>query len=143
MKKLSSTRTAWQDISTSSHNTKCYWAQQYSLHEGNDMLYRKWKSDIGRKLKRQLLLQRTRIPDVLIKLHSSSTSGPLEVMKNRQKCRQHCYWSRAKEDVKKMYQFCDACAARKSPKTCIRGKLKWYNIGASFERIALDIVVLQ
>jgi len=45
-----------------------------------------------------------------------------------------------RSDVEKWCKECQACAARKGPKFRTRGRLQRYNVGAPFERIAMDIL---
>ena len=91
-------------------------------------------------LRWQLVLPRSRIPKVLEELHNGLTGGHFGIMKTLQKVRERFYWARARDDVERWCQACDACAARKGPKKRSRGKLHRYNVGAPFERIALDIL---
>ncbi|KAF8766552.1 Gypsy retrotransposon integrase-like protein 1 [Argiope bruennichi] len=50
------------------------------------------------------------------------------------------YWDRLRADVEKWCRECHACGARKGPKTRTKGRLQRYNVGAPFERMALDIL---
>lgn len=136
----SSTRPSWQDISSYSPDTKRYWALWDSLHIRDGVLYRKWESEDGKTSKWQLVLPRSRIPEVLEQLHSSPTGGHFGVMKTIRKIRERFFWNKVKDDVEKWCKSCDACGARKGPKTRCRGKLQRYNVGAPFERIAFDIL---
>ncbi|GFV19735.1 retrovirus-related Pol polyprotein from transposon 412 [Trichonephila clavipes] len=61
-------------------------------------------------------------------------------MKTLQKVREHFYWNNVRSDVEKSCRTCDPCAARKDPIKRIRGRLQLYNVGAPFERIALNIL---
>lgn len=140
LKEASNATPTWQDISTYSPTTKQYWALWDSLHIRNGVLYRKFESDDGKTFRWQLLLPRSRVTDVLKELHSSPTGGHFGVMKTLQKVRERFYWSKARDDVEKWCRSCDACAARKGPKRRSRGKLRRYNVGAPFERIAFDIL---
>ncbi|GBO24874.1 hypothetical protein AVEN_70221-1 [Araneus ventricosus] len=63
-------------------------------------------------------------------------------MKILSKTRERFYWDRlrAVRDVEKWCRECHACEARKGPKTRTKGCLQRYNVGAPFERMALDIL---
>ncbi|GFU97153.1 retrovirus-related Pol polyprotein from transposon 412 [Trichonephila clavipes] len=61
-----------KDISAYSPTTKQYWALWNSLHLRNGVLYRKFESEDGKTF-RQLVLPRSRIPEVLKELHGSPT----------------------------------------------------------------------
>ncbi|GBL89108.1 hypothetical protein AVEN_255242-1 [Araneus ventricosus] len=116
----SSTRPIWQDISSFSPRTKRYWALWNSLQIRNGVLYRKWESEDGKSSKWQLVLPRSRIPDVLKELHSNPKGGHIGVMKIVHNVRQQFFWNKVKEDVQ---EWCKSCNARKGPKRRSRGKL--------------------
>lgn len=138
--KNGSAKPSWQDISSFSPATKRYWALWQSLHLRNGVLYRKWESEDGRANRWQLILPRSRIPEVLGELHSSATGGHFGLLKTLRKVRERFYWDNSSKDVEQWCTSCDQCAARKGPRKRTRGKLQLYNVGAPFERIALDIL---
>ncbi|GFX69653.1 retrovirus-related Pol polyprotein from transposon 412 [Trichonephila clavipes] len=61
-------------------------------------------------------------------------------MKTLQKVHERFYWKNVPSDVEKCCRICDPCAVRKGPRKRTRGRLQLYNAGASFERIAFDIL---
>ncbi|GFW79112.1 retrovirus-related Pol polyprotein from transposon 412 [Trichonephila clavipes] len=136
----SSNKPSWQDISAYSPTTKQYWALWNSLHLRNGVLYRKFESEDGKTFRWQLVLPRSRIPEVLKELHGSPTGGHFGVMKPLHRVRERFFWGKVRADVEQWCKSCDACAARKGPKIRSRGKLHRYNVGAPFERIAFDIL---
>ncbi|GBM78131.1 Retrovirus-related Pol polyprotein from transposon 297 [Araneus ventricosus] len=65
-KKLySADRPSWQEIAPESPATKRYWALWDSLHLKDGVLYRRWESDNGSSCRWQLILTKSRIPEVL------------------------------------------------------------------------------
>ncbi|GFW67109.1 retrovirus-related Pol polyprotein from transposon 412 [Trichonephila clavipes] len=136
----SSNKPSWQDISAYSPTTKQYWALWNSLHLRNGVLYRKFESEDGKTFRWQLVLPRSRIPEVLKELHGSPTGGHFGVMKTLHRVRERFCWGKVRADVEQWCKSCDACSARKGPKIRSRGKLHRYNVGAPFERIAFDIL---
>ncbi|GFY36525.1 retrovirus-related Pol polyprotein from transposon 412 [Trichonephila clavipes] len=136
----SSNKPSWQDISAYSPTTKQYWALWSSLHLRNGVLYRKFESEDGKTFRWQLVLPRSRIPEVLKELHGSPTGGHFGVMKTLHRVRERFFWGKVRADVEQWCKSCDACSARKGPKIRSRGKLHRYNVGAPFERIAFDIL---
>ncbi|GBM39276.1 Transposon Ty3-I Gag-Pol polyprotein [Araneus ventricosus] len=140
-KKLNSAdRPSWQEIALESPATKRYWALWDSLHLKDGVPYRRWESDDGRSCRWQLILPKSRIPEVLRQTHDSASGGHFGVMKTLSKTRERFYWDRLRDDVEKWCRECHACGARKGPKTRTKGRLQRYNVGAPFERIALDIL---
>ncbi|GFV89785.1 retrovirus-related Pol polyprotein from transposon 412 [Trichonephila clavipes] len=136
----SSNKPSWQDISAYSPTTKQYWALWNSLYLRNGVLYRKFESEDGKTFRWQLVLPRSRIPEVLKELHGSPTGGHYCVMKTLHRVRERFFWGKVRADVEQWCKSCDACSARKGPKIRSRGKLHRYNVGAPFERIAFDIL---
>ncbi|GFW61144.1 retrovirus-related Pol polyprotein from transposon opus [Trichonephila clavipes] len=130
----SSNKPSWQDISAYSPTTKQYWALWNSLHLRNGVLYRKFESEDGKTFRWQLVLPRSRIPEVLKELHGSPTGGHFGVMKTLHRVRERFCWGKVRADVEQWCKSCDACSARKGPKIRSRGKLHRYNVGAPFER---------
>ncbi|GFX72042.1 retrovirus-related Pol polyprotein from transposon 412 [Trichonephila clavipes] len=61
-------------------------------------------------------------------------------MKTLQKVRERFYWNNVRSDVEKCCRTCDPCAARRGQRKRTRGRLQLYNVGASFERIAFEIL---
>ncbi|GBL63530.1 Transposon Ty3-I Gag-Pol polyprotein [Araneus ventricosus] len=140
-KKLNSAdRPSWQEIAPESPATKRYWALWDSLHLKDGVLYRRWESDNGSSCRWQLILPKSRIPEVLRETHGSASGGHFGVMKTLSKTRERFYWDRLRADVEKWCRECHACGARKGPKTRTKGRLQRYNVGAPFERMALDIL---
>ncbi|GFT12586.1 nucleobindin-2 [Trichonephila clavipes] len=126
----SSNKPSWQDISAYSPTTKQYWALWNSLHLRNGVLYRKFESEDGKTFRWQLVLPRSRIPEVLKELHGSPTGGHFGVMKTLHRVRERFFWGKVRADVEQWCKSCDACSARKGPKIRSRGKLHRYNVGA-------------
>ncbi|GFU29152.1 retrovirus-related Pol polyprotein from transposon 412 [Trichonephila clavipes] len=100
----------------------------------------KIESEDGKTFRWQLVLPRSRIPEVLKELHGSPTGGHFGVMKTLHRVRERFCWGKVRADVEQWCKSCDACSARKGPKIRSRGKLHRYNVGAPFERIAFDIL---
>ncbi|GFW30212.1 retrovirus-related Pol polyprotein from transposon 412 [Trichonephila clavipes] len=117
----SSNKPSWQDISAYSPTTKQYWALWNSLHLRNGVLYRKFESEDGKTFWWQLVLPRSRIPEVLKELHGSPTGGHFGVMKTLHRVRERFFWGKVRADVEQWCKSCDACSARKGPKIRSRG----------------------
>ncbi|GFU03438.1 retrovirus-related Pol polyprotein from transposon 412 [Trichonephila clavipes] len=112
----SSNKTKLADISAYSPTTKQYWALWNSLHLRNGVLYRKFESEDGKTFRWQLVLPRSRIPEVLKELHGSPTGGHFGVMKTLHRVRERFCWGKVRADVEQWCKSCDACSARKGPK---------------------------
>ncbi|GFY22527.1 hypothetical protein TNCV_2177881 [Trichonephila clavipes] len=93
----SSNKPSWQDISAYSPTTKQYWALWNSLHLRNGVLYRKFESEDGKTFRWQLVLPRSRIPEVLKELHGSPTGGHFGVMKSLHRVRERFFWGKDQE----------------------------------------------
>ncbi|GBM01486.1 Retrovirus-related Pol polyprotein from transposon 412 [Araneus ventricosus] len=140
-KKLNSEdRPCWQEISPESPATEQYWALWDYLYLKDGVLYRKWESDDGRSCRWQLILPKSRIQEVMRETDDSSSGCHFGVMKTLSKYRERFYWDRLPADVEKWCKECHACGARTGHKTRTKGRLQLYNVGAPFERMALDIL---
>ncbi|CAK1604064.1 unnamed protein product [Parnassius mnemosyne] len=53
--------------------------------------------------------------------------------------RERFYWVHCRDDVEDWCHKCTNCEAIKGPQTRSRGSLRLYNVGAPWERIALDV----
>ncbi|GBM04785.1 Transposon Ty3-G Gag-Pol polyprotein [Araneus ventricosus] len=92
-KKLNSAdRPFWQEIAPESPATKRYWALWDSLDLKDGFLYRRWESDNGSSCRWQLILPKSRIPEVLRETHDSASGGHFGVMKTLSKTRERFYW---------------------------------------------------
>ncbi|GBM31585.1 Transposon Ty3-G Gag-Pol polyprotein, partial [Araneus ventricosus] len=113
-KKLNSAdRPSWQEIAPESPATKRYWALWDSLHLKDGVLYRRWESDNGSSCRWQLILPKSRIPEVLRETHDSASGGHFGVMKTLSKTRERFYWDRLRADVEKWCraEFLKLCSA--------------------------------
>ena len=54
--------------------------------------------------------------------------------------RDRFYWVRCSKDVKNYCRKCDLCAFRRGPARKIRAPFSQYNIGASMERLVVDVL---
>ncbi|GBM71640.1 hypothetical protein AVEN_269192-1 [Araneus ventricosus] len=117
MKLNSADRPSWQEIAHESPATKRYWALWNSLYLKDGVLYRKWESNNGGFYRRQLLLPNCRSQEVLRETHDNTSGRHFGVMKTLRKTRERFYWDRLRADVEKWCWECQACGARKGPKT--------------------------
>ena len=129
----------WCEVAPMSTVTKSYWAQWESLVFHNDVLCRKWESANGKEAHLQVIVPRKRVSDVLRSFHDGTSGGHLGVKRTLMKIRQRFYWINCREDVEDWCRKCTNCSSVKGPHTRSRGALKLYNVGAPWERIALDV----
>lgn len=129
-------RRSWEIVAHFGATTKSYWAQWESLELRDEVAYRRWENPTGQHHQLQLLLPKSLVEEVLQQMHDSQTGGHFGVAKVRERF----YWLRCRGDVENWCRRCDTSASRKGPKTRSRGKLKAYNVGAPFERIAVHVM---
>ncbi|UYV73470.1 K02A2.6-like [Cordylochernes scorpioides] len=132
-------RPSWEIISDKSPALKALWAQWDSLRVESGLLKRVWESADGRSTKMQLVVPEVKIPCVLREVHSGASGSHFGVTKTLRKVRERFYWVYCREDVENWCRRCTTCAASKGPQTRSRGKMREYNVGAPFERIAIDV----
>ncbi|UYV77866.1 K02A2.6-like [Cordylochernes scorpioides] len=137
--KESDERPSWEDVAPYSPKTKGLWSLWNSLTLRDGVLYRKWESEDGKHESWKLVLPRSHVPLALQEMHSSPTGGHFGIRKTLAKARERFFWPESRADVEKWCRNCTQCSARKGPTTRSKGKLKIYNVGAPFERIAIDV----
>lgn len=130
----------WQEISAKNAGIKYYVSVWDSLEVHEDLLFRKWESPDGRSCQWLLVVPREMVGSVMEVCHDAPSGGHFGVNKTLEKVRQRFYWPDNRKDVEDWCRRCHACVARKGPRERGRGPLKIYNVGAPFERVALDIV---
>jgi len=132
-------RPEWRDICNRGPIYKSYWVQWKSFALRDGVLVRHWESTDGRKKTAQVVVPQSKVDEVLTELHGGASGGHLGANKTMDKVRQRYYWLRLRDDVERWCRQCDVCAASRGPMTRSRGLMHQYNLGAPFERIALDI----
>ncbi|UYV63183.1 K02A2.6-like [Cordylochernes scorpioides] len=132
-------RPSWEVISDKSPELKTLWSQWDSLSIDNGLLKRIWESADGRSKTMQLVVPKVQVPNVLREIHDGVSGAHFGINKTLKKVRERFYWVYYHEDVERWCKECDRCAASKGPKTRSRGVLREYNMGAPFERIAIDV----
>lgn len=139
-KKREGERPVWQDVARFSPQLKYYWSIWDSLEVREGLLFRKWESHDGATTSWLLVVPRERVTEVLREFHDAPAAGHFGVNKTLAKIRQQFFWSSCRQDVEEWCRRCDTCAAKKGPRQRGAGDLRVYNVGAPFERLALDVV---
>ncbi|VEN40030.1 unnamed protein product [Callosobruchus maculatus] len=132
-------RPSWQEVSPYSPTVKFYWAQWDSLVMEDGILRRVLEDKEGTQERRQTVVPRNRVAEVLGEVHSGTSGGHLGVAKTLEKGRERFYWFRCKEDVKEWCRKCTVCAASNGAQRRKKAPMRQYNVGSPFERIAIDV----
>ncbi|KAJ8939022.1 hypothetical protein NQ318_011311 [Aromia moschata] len=77
----------WEEVSRYSPTVKSYWAQWNSLVLSDGLLKRVLEKSDGTEERKQLIVPRNRVPEVLEEIHNGSTGGHLGVTKTLGKVR--------------------------------------------------------
>ncbi|UYV65106.1 K02A2.6-like [Cordylochernes scorpioides] len=133
-------RPSWEIISDKSPELKTLWSQWDSLSIENGLLKRIWECADGKSKTMQLVVPKVQVPNVLREIHGGVSGAHFGINKTLKKVRERFYWVYYHEDVERWCKECDRCAASKGPKTRARGVMREYNMGAPFERIAIDVI---
>ncbi|CAK1599862.1 unnamed protein product [Parnassius mnemosyne] len=137
--KASGPKPKWSDVSAISSTMKSYWAEWDSLLIQDGVLCRKWENGRGDRCHLQMVVPKAKVPVVLQLYHSGCSGGHLGVKRTLLKIRERFYWVHCRDDVEDWCRKCTNCAAAKEPQIRSRGALKLYNVGAPWERIAIDV----
>ncbi|KAJ8980210.1 hypothetical protein NQ317_002224 [Molorchus minor] len=93
------TRPEWKDISNKSTTLKGYWAIWDSLIVEDGILKRLWENTDGKETRKQIVLPRARVNEVLQEVHGGVGGGHFGVNKTLNKVRERFYWLRSRADV--------------------------------------------
>ncbi|KAJ8973385.1 hypothetical protein NQ317_012101 [Molorchus minor] len=106
------TRPEWKDISNKSTTLKGYWAIWDSLIVEDGILKRLWENTDGKEIRKQIVLPRARVNEVLQEVHGGVGGGHFGVNKTLNKVRERFYWLRSRADVEDWCRRCAECAKR-------------------------------
>ena len=115
------------------------WAQWNRLEIINNLLYRRWEETDNEVIKRQLVVPRALVPEVIRAAHNLPGGGHLGVHKTLAKVRDRFYWPGLREDIEDWCRCCQDCAESKSPSSTARGPLIPSRVGYPMQRVALDL----
>jgi hypothetical protein len=101
------------------------------------VLERHWKSADGKTA--QTVIPSGKVNEAQAEMHEGPSGGHLGVNKTLDIVRQRYYWLHMKSNSERWCQQCDTCAASRGPRSRNQGLMHQYNVGAPFERIAVDI----
>lgn len=132
-------RPEWGELCQMNSTVKAYWAQWDSLLIEDGLLKRILENEEGTGSRNQLVIPRSRVPEVLQKLHDGISGGHFGIKKTLEKVRERFYWLNCKEDVKDWCRKCRLCASVNGPRGSRRAPMKQYNVGSPMERVAIDI----
>ena len=133
-------RTPSSEIQGSSRSTHVMWSNWSRLVIENDISYRRLESEDGNRMKLQLVVPQSLVPEILKLLHNP-TSGHLGVTKTVERVRQRFFWSGLCQDVESWCRNCEVCCRRNNPRVnhvhhCLRAKLvilenesQWTSLG--------------
>jgi hypothetical protein len=127
-------RQEWKDIADRSPTYKRYCAQWKSLVVRDGVLERLWQSADGRIKTAQVVIPRSKVKEVRTEMHGGPSGGHFGISKTLDKVRQRYYWLHSRDDVE---SWCQQLAEASRTRTL--GLMHQYNVGAPFERIAMDI----
>ncbi|CAK1598707.1 unnamed protein product [Parnassius mnemosyne] len=86
-----------------------------------------------------MVIPKAKVPDVLKLYHNGCSGGHVRVKQTLLKIRERFYWVHCRNYVEDWCCKCTNCAAVKGSQILSRGALKLYNVGAAWERLALDV----
>ena len=128
-----------KEMSASSLAAKAYWGEWERIELNNDILYRRWESDDGSLIVKQLLLPHEYQPIVLRHLHDDRTSAHLGRKRTIAKVQQRFHWYKLRDYISRYIRSCDVCQRRKRPGLTPRAPLQKYVIGYPMERVCIDL----
>ncbi|MCD1431043.1 DDE-type integrase/transposase/recombinase [Klebsiella pneumoniae] len=129
----------WNEVAPQSPKVKSLWAQWESIVLSDGLLKRVLEDTDGGEERKQLIVPKSRRAEILREVHDGATGGHLGVAKTLGKLRDRFYWVGCKADVKDWCRKCTVCAASNGPQKHPKARMRQYNVGSPFERIAVDV----
>jgi len=131
----------WSEVSKHSPEVKYYWNRLDSFKLKAGVLYKKYESESGDKIFWIIVIPESLKASILQHLHDSAMGGShLGVKKTLSKVRERYFWFGLRKFVERWCRKCDVCSSRKSPGRKPRAPMRQYQVGATLERVALDIL---
>lgn len=131
-------RPAREEIVSGSPELKAYWNMFSSLFLCNGKVCRHISQTPDEH--HQLLVPRNRVREIIQQAHESPVGGHFGKQRTLAKVKQQFYWIDCTRDVERHCATCITCQARHGPRTRQKSRLQTYNVGAPFERVAIDIL---
>ena len=129
-----------EEIQGSSQEARNLWSNWSPLVLLDDILYRRWESEDGRKDKLQAVVPKSLKRTVLHSLHNSPLGGHLGITKTLHKVRDRFYWHGLRNDVEVWCKSCKMYCSRNNPQCKPRAPLVPSKVGSPGDRLAMDIV---
>ena len=98
-----------EEIQGSSQEARNLWSNWSRLVLQDDILYRRWESEDGRKDKLQAVVPKSLKRTVLHSLHNSPSGGHLGITKTLHKVRDTFFWHGLRNDVEYLFFFFLRC----------------------------------
>ena len=133
-------RPDWSGVANKSAAAKAYWAKWDQLAVADGVLCRRWESDDGRSIRKQIIMPEKLRKDAIREVHDGPLGAHLGLRKTLAKLKLRFYWCGMTADARSYIRVCDLCARRKNPPRQRRAPLQQSRVGAPMERIALDLM---
>ncbi|KAJ8375683.1 hypothetical protein SKAU_G00062630 [Synaphobranchus kaupii] len=111
-----------------------------SLVQRDGLLYKRWQAPGRGSDILQLLVPRALRPDVLRLVHGSVGAGHFGNNKTLHRLRGKFHWPGCCQDVELHVHCCDSCTAQKGPNQRSRAPLQQHLVGATMERVGVDVL---
>ena len=122
-------RPTWENVAPHSQTVKSYWVQWDSIVLEDGILKRVMENTDGTEKRTQLIIPRSRVPEVLEEIHGGSRSEHFGVKSTLRRLRQRFYWVNCKEEVKEWCKKCVACAKSYRPHKRRETPIRQHNVG--------------
>jgi hypothetical protein len=132
----------WEGVAHEGAALKAWWARLDQLVLSvNGVLYLRWEFPDPKKTPvYRIVAVASMFPSILRELHDAKTAGHLGQKKTIARVKaSRFFWPGMSEFARRWVIKCVVCAARKSPKHNKRTPMRTYWVGASMDRISLDL----
>ena len=140
LKLMGAERPQWAEVSRESEKYKDWWVDWDALEVVDEVLCRRWVSDVDGRCKMLPAVPEKLQAEVLKHLHDGPEGGHFGRQKTLARVKAKYYWPHRRRTVVEWCQNCAVCASRKGPNRRQTGPMQLYQVGAPMERVAVDVV---
>ena len=133
----------WEEVAKENVVVKTWWGRyEQLLLSSNDVLYIRWEATGPlQPLRHRVVAVASMFKSILAELHDAKTAGHQGQKRTMDRAKKSpFYWPGMITYARRWVQNCKVCAARKHPQYSKRTPLQTYRVGATMDRVSIDLV---
>jgi hypothetical protein len=133
----------WEEIAKENVVVKTWWGRfEQLLLSSNNVLYIRWEANGPiQPLRHRVVAVSSMFKSILAELHDAKTAGHQGQKRTIDRAKKSpFYWPGMVTYARRWVQNCRVCASRKHPQYSKRTPLQTYRVGATMDRVSIDLV---